>query len=49
MNIRVAPTADSARSGADPRLDAAEIPAYLEKVYWWTYVRPWAIRLFERQ
>lgn len=25
------------------------VPAYLEKVYWWAYVRPWAIRFFERQ
>src|SRR3989344_2331401 len=26
-----------------------EIPQYLEKYYWWAYVRPWAVRLFERQ
>ena len=25
------------------------IPAYLEKYYWWAYVRPWAVRVFERQ
>ena len=25
------------------------IPEYLEKYYWWAYVRPWAVRLFERQ
>ncbi|MGE0109089.1 MAG: rhodoquinone biosynthesis methyltransferase RquA [Bdellovibrionales bacterium] len=24
------------------------IPDYLEKTYWWAYVRPWAVRLFER-
>lgn len=24
------------------------IPDYLEKYYWWAYVRPWAVRLFER-
>jgi SAM-dependent methyltransferase len=49
MNIRVTP-ADGAEPGlAVPNDGAAEIPAYLEKVYWWTYVRPWAIRVFERQ
>ncbi len=25
------------------------VPAYLEKVYWWAYVRPGAVRLFERE
>lgn len=25
------------------------IPAYLEKIYWWAYVHPNAVRLFERQ
>ena len=50
MNIRVTPTADAEPSLARLRREgAAEIPAYLEKVYWWTYVRPWAIRVFERQ
>jgi len=29
--------------------DGIVIPAYLEKVYWWAYVRPWAVRLFERE
>lgn len=48
MNIRVT-TAGPAPSGVVERHDAAKVPAYLEKVYWWTYVRPWAIRLFERQ
>lgn len=24
------------------------IPAYLEKFYWWAYVRPWAVSFFER-
>lgn len=30
-------------SGAPP------IPGYLEETYWWAYVRPWAIRIFERK
>jgi ubiquinone/menaquinone biosynthesis C-methylase UbiE len=25
------------------------IPDYLNEVYWWTYVHPWAVRFFERQ
>ena len=27
----------------------ARIPAYLEKTYWWAYVHPNAVKLFERQ
>ena len=49
MNIRVTPTANAEPSADSLRASAAEIPAYLEKVYWWTYVRPWAVRFFERQ
>jgi ubiquinone/menaquinone biosynthesis C-methylase UbiE len=28
---------------------AAAIPAYLEETYWWAYVHPKAVKLFERQ
>lgn len=28
---------------------AIPIPDYLEQIYWWAYVRPWAIRFFERK
>ena len=28
--------------------DGIGIPDYLEKYYWWAYVRPWAVRIFER-
>ena len=28
---------------------AAAIPAYLEETYWWAYVHPNAVKLFERQ
>src|SRR5690349_18164136 len=28
---------------------AAPIPAYLEQIYWWAYVHPAAVRVFERQ
>lgn len=25
-----------------------DVPPYLEDVYWWAYVRPWAVRLLDR-
>ncbi len=25
-----------------------KVPVYLERYYWWAYVRPWAVQLFER-
>jgi ubiquinone/menaquinone biosynthesis C-methylase UbiE len=28
--------------------DGVVVPDYLEKTYWWAYVRPWAVRIFER-
>lgn len=28
--------------------DGIEIPDYLEEYYWWAYVRPWAVKIFER-
>ncbi len=37
---------------ASAALDAApsrEVPAYLTRVYWWAYVHPKAVKLFERQ
>ena len=36
--------ADSVFAGAAPK-----IPRYLEDVYWWAYVHPNAVRVFERQ
>ena len=37
--------------GTAEQLDMAwpQIPAYLEKTYWWAYVHPRAVALFERQ
>ena len=32
-----------------PPLRAPAIPRYLEQVYWWAYVHPRAVRLFERE
>ncbi len=28
---------------------APPVPRYLEQVYWWAYVHPKAVRLFERR
>jgi ubiquinone/menaquinone biosynthesis C-methylase UbiE len=33
----------------DHPLPPANIPDYLHKIYWWAYVHPQAIRVFERQ
>ena len=30
-------------------MPVAAIPAYLEQVYWWAYIHPNAVRMFERQ
>lgn len=29
-------------------LSSLPVPAYLEETYWWAYVHPWAVRIFER-
>lgn len=31
------------------RSDAIDVPRYLQQTYWWAYVDPRAVRLFERQ
>lgn len=36
-------------SPLSPDNDSIPIPAYLEKYYWWAYVRPWAVWVFERE
>jgi len=38
------PIAPPAKTDVDPA-----IPDYLEKFYWWAYLRPGAVRLFERE
>src|SRR5437867_7708699 len=25
------------------------VPSYLQEVYWWAYIHPWAVRVFERE
>ncbi len=49
MNIRVTPIPNAEPDADILRDGTAEIPEYLERVYWWTYVRPWAVWFFERQ
>ena len=34
---------------AGPAFATVAIPDYLQKTYWWAYLHPWAVRLFERQ
>ena len=32
-----------------PQLSVRTIPEYLQRYYWWAYIHPNAVRLFERQ
>ena len=34
---------------AGPAFANVPIPEYLEKTYWWAYLHPWAVYIFERQ
>jgi ubiquinone/menaquinone biosynthesis C-methylase UbiE len=36
-------------AGAQPPALAPPVPHYLEKVYWWAYVHPNAVHMFERE
>jgi len=29
-------------------LSSLPVPSYLQEIYWWAYVHPWAVRVFER-
>ena len=40
---------NDANQASLPLAPPVRIPAYLEKTYWWAYVHPLAVRLFERQ
>src|SRR3569832_1513218 len=43
------PTMDAAFAPAlAPTLAAAPVPKYLDQVYWWAYVHPKAVQVFER-
>lgn len=32
-----------------PAVDAIAVPRYLAQTYWWAYVHPRAVKLFERE
>lgn len=49
FNLASGFASSDAAPAAVQRRGAVPIPEYLEKVYWWAYVRPWAIRIFERR
>ncbi|HJV74179.1 MAG TPA: rhodoquinone biosynthesis methyltransferase RquA [Noviherbaspirillum sp.] len=42
------PIDDSAATGFKQKSAKVGVPAYLQKVYWWAYVHPNAVRVFER-
>ncbi|TMH35639.1 MAG: methyltransferase domain-containing protein [Betaproteobacteria bacterium] len=33
---------------AGPAVTSLPVPSYLQEIYWWAYVHPWAVRVFER-
>lgn len=44
------PSLEATLAGRPPgEADVPPIPDYLEQAYWWAYVRPNAVKLFERQ
>lgn len=50
MNDRLEAIAPAYGDPATPAgLPAPGIPAYLQKVYWWAYLHPNAVRVFERE
>lgn len=48
-SLAVSGFSQSALGRVEPPLRGIPIPDYLERVYWWAYVRPWAIQIFERR
>jgi len=45
----VSPSESAAASNTSAGIAPVVIPAYLETTYWWAYLHPNAVRLFERQ
>jgi ubiquinone/menaquinone biosynthesis C-methylase UbiE len=41
--------AASSRGIARTAVVSLPVPSYLQETYWWAYVHPWAIRIFERE
>lgn len=42
-------TKDASSYGGEQSSRCVSVPAYLQKVYWWAYVHPNAVRVFERE
>jgi ubiquinone/menaquinone biosynthesis C-methylase UbiE len=49
MPLPIAAQAGDARSARRDPAHHLKVPSYLEAVYWWAYVHPRAVRLFERE
>jgi len=50
MNGPIAVAADTQEAACDPRaVHALPVPRYLEQIYWWAYVHPNAVHVFERE
>lgn len=49
MSVQFKDDAVVESADADVLATPAKVPAYLESTYWWAYVRPWAVTLFERE
>src|SRR5437870_12955164 len=35
-------------ASSPPVRNPLPVPSYLQETYWWAYVHPWAVRIFER-
>lgn len=49
MAIQIQPDAAAWRDPSVAGQRCSTVPAYLEQTYWWAYVHPNAVRLFERE
>jgi ubiquinone/menaquinone biosynthesis C-methylase UbiE len=49
MNAQLKDVVEDPVSGATLALHEPPVPLYLEQVYWWAYVHPKAVHLFERE
>jgi len=50
-NFPRAPSTDGIASAhkVGPAAGSLPVPSYLQEIYWWAYVHPWAVRVFERE
>ncbi len=45
----MSPNSSASNASVEPSFASVPVPEYLEKTYWWAYVHPNAVRVFERQ